>query len=203
MSEPTPIPGFPDYGATRDGQIWSQKKGDWRSLALSELAPGSYLKVNLSVDGVQFTRRVAYLMAITFIGPRPEPSFGQRVEINHKDLNKQNNADWNLEYLPQLANIDHALKARGHCGVKTAETYLSEMLAALRTVLRREHRRDPIPGMPRYGERMDNHKLSNDAVLCMRALYGVLSLAALGRYFGVSKNTVWRVVHGLKWRHVE
>src|ERR1700738_3197244 len=195
IDEPTPIPGFDDYGATRDGQIWSRKKGDWwSSLALSEIAPSSYLKVNLSVDGVQRTFRVAHLVARTFIGQRPAALDGQRIDINHKDLNKQNNSDWNLEYVTQLDNINHALKAHGFPGVKTATDHLSEMLRCLRTVLRREHRRMPISPGHCCGVRMRNHKLSNDDVRLMRALAGDHSLAELGRRFGVSKNTVWRVI---------
>jgi hypothetical protein len=199
MSDPTPIPGFEDYGATRDGQIWSHKSGAWKARKLtSKNGPDGYLKLNISGK----TERVADLVARTFIGPRPASQFGERVEINHKDLNKQNNADWNLEYLTQLENVDHALKARGLPGVKTAERHLTEMLAALRTVLRREHRRVRIPRGHRRGEQMTNRRLSNEDVLDMRALHGVLSLAAIGRQFGVSKQTVWRVVHGLKWGHL-
>ena len=47
--EPTPIPGFADYGATPDGRIFSQKLGGkWRKLALHTKGKGGdYLKVKL------------------------------------------------------------------------------------------------------------------------------------------------------------
>jgi len=193
--EPKPIPGLPDYGATPDGRIWSHKSGKWKErVTMSKCGPGGYLKLNIYGK----TERVADLVAITFIGPRPQALPGQRIEINHKDLNKQNNAVSNLEYLAQLHNIDHALKAVGKHGVKSAEVLLAEMLASIRSSLRRGRR--PAPRGQCHGEWMPNRKLSIIAVRRMRTLHGVLPLSAIAKQFGVSKATAWRVCRGLDWR---
>jgi hypothetical protein len=51
-------------------------------------------------------RYVAILVALTFIGPKPN----SEIEVNHKDLNYLHNCDWNLEYLSGLQNIHHAIE---------------------------------------------------------------------------------------------
>ena len=50
------------------------------------------------------------LVAVAFNGPRPK-----RLEINHKDADKQNNTPDNLEYVTTQENIHHAIKLGLHC----------------------------------------------------------------------------------------
>lgn len=44
-------------------------------------------------------------------------------------------------------------------------------------------------------------KLTPAAVLEIRALHGVESLAAIGSRFGVTKQAIYKVVHGRSWSH--
>lgn len=67
-----------------------------------------YLLVQLSRPGKRHTYRVNKIVARKFIGPCPEGK-----EVNHKDLNKQNNRDNNLEYVTHVGNLQHAID----CGV--------------------------------------------------------------------------------------
>ncbi len=47
-------------------------------------------------------------------------------------------------------------------------------------------------------------KLSEDTVRVIRAeVERGASQASLARHYGVHKQTIWRVVHGKKWRHVQ
>lgn len=62
-----------------------------------------YLQVKLSVNGKPFNAKVHAVIANTWIGPRPEGAI-----IEHKDLNKHNNAVHNLEYISQRENVARA-----------------------------------------------------------------------------------------------
>jgi len=71
---------------------------------------GGYLRLTLySPDPLSNeTTSVHILVAAAFIGPRPAPRDGYRVEVNHKDGVKLNCRHSNLEYLTQLENAQHA-----------------------------------------------------------------------------------------------
>lgn len=62
-----------------------------------------YLVVNLSKDGEHDCKRVSRLVAIAFV-PNPD----NKPEVNHKDGDKLNNNDWNLEWNTTSENIQHA-----------------------------------------------------------------------------------------------
>jgi len=70
------------------------------------LKPGKdrkgYLRVFLSVKSKQYSRRVHRLIAKTFI---PNPL--NLPQVNHKDCDKENNNDWNLEWSTNLDNMRH------------------------------------------------------------------------------------------------
>lgn len=64
--------------------------------------PGGYLMVVLSRNGKEKNCLVHRLVALAFIGDRPD------LSINHKDGNKRNNRPSNLEYLTLADNNKHA-----------------------------------------------------------------------------------------------
>jgi len=76
-----------------------------RVLKAHEVAPGSYLVVQLWRDGRPSTRLVHCLVAAAFIRPCPPGH-----EVNHKDGDKQQPAAWNLEYLTRPDNMRHAYR---------------------------------------------------------------------------------------------
>ena len=104
------IPGFPGYGATFDGRIWSSRKGEWRVVAPSRGSHRStaqgYLKVGLGTASGRKYPQVHTLIALTFIGPKPEG-----MQVDHIDGNCLNNAASNLEYVTQSENLRRAIKA--------------------------------------------------------------------------------------------
>ena len=67
------------------------------------VATGGYLIVTLSRDGKQTTRCVHHLVALAFIGERPEG-----CAIHHKNGCKDDNRAENLEYVTDSVNIQHA-----------------------------------------------------------------------------------------------
>lgn len=56
-------------------------------------------------------RTVHSLVAEAFLGPRPAPRDGYRIEANHIDGVKSNCRSGNLEWLTQLENAHHAAQA--------------------------------------------------------------------------------------------
>jgi hypothetical protein len=73
---------------------------------LLTLTPNSqgYLVVKYTHNGVQYTRKIHRLVAITYI---PNP-FNKRT-VNHRDGKKDNNFWWNLEWATHKENIRHAM----------------------------------------------------------------------------------------------
>lgn len=71
--------------------------------------PSGYLSVNLACCGKQVTRFIHVLVAEAFI---PKPDY--RVEVNHLDGDKTNNAVHNLEWMTHKENIQHAFKSGLH-----------------------------------------------------------------------------------------
>lgn len=100
MTNWRPIPSFPKYEASSEGQI--RRIGKARALAPSASGHG-YLKVVVFRGGPRVTRKVHTLVAEAFLGPRPAGH-----ETNHIDCDKHNNAVANLEYVTRAQNMAHA-----------------------------------------------------------------------------------------------
>jgi hypothetical protein len=64
-----------------------------------------YVYLNLYKNNKEHPRKVHRLVMEAFLGP-------SRMEINHKDADKENNSLSNLEYCTRLENMAHA-KANG------------------------------------------------------------------------------------------
>jgi len=71
-----------------------------------------YSCVSLQKDGKRKTMLIHRIVMEAFSKEPKKPT------VNHKDCNKQNNYDWNLEWATIKENIDHAMKngLRGFCG---------------------------------------------------------------------------------------
>lgn len=115
-----PIPGHPDYLASPDGRIYSEKSR--RYLSLSNCNQFGYFQVQLWRNGTKVTKKVHRLIAQAFI-PNPK----KLPFINHKDGNKWNNHVRNLEWCTNAENQAHAKKlglnafGERHGGAKLTE----------------------------------------------------------------------------------
>lgn len=91
------IPGT-TYYACRKGNIYNQK----RKQLIPFFDSHGYLQVSIYKEGKKKNSLVHRLVAKTFIeNPKGLP------QINHKDLNKENNAMDNLEWCDARYNIQH------------------------------------------------------------------------------------------------
>ena len=98
MNEMKEIPGYPLVFAGDDGHIYSAIRGGLRRLAERDNGRG-YMRAQVGGR----PRAVHRLVMVTFHGPRPEG-----MEVNHKDGDKLNNRQDNLEYTTRSKNMKHA-----------------------------------------------------------------------------------------------
>jgi hypothetical protein len=104
-----PIPGFPGYEASNSGGIRSYFRSSSKTLAVEPhgLRPKTdhrgYLAVTLYRERRRAHRTVHSLVALTFVGPRPDG-----MDVNHIDADKTNARASNLEYVTRRDNIRHA-----------------------------------------------------------------------------------------------
>lgn len=97
-----PIEGYEGrYRVTRDGKVWSTRRGAFLAPYLSR-----YLLVVLCKDGKSKTHRVHRLVASAYL----RPVAGKNV-VNHKDGDKTNNAVENLEWVTMDENKNHAVNS--------------------------------------------------------------------------------------------
>lgn len=102
------IPKFSRYEASNLGRIRSTnyKNSGKVKILKPALAKDGYLKTMLLNDcGKYCSWTVHRFITLTFLGEKP-----QKLEINHKDGNKLNNAIDNLEYVTKSENLLHAYK---------------------------------------------------------------------------------------------
>jgi hypothetical protein len=121
-----PIPGFPDMTISRDGQIW--RNGKKKS---TPVAKNGYRVVVNSVNNKSVTKTVHSLMALTFIGPRPDG-----CEVLHINGNRLDNSVDNLRYGTRSENMQDALShGTATIGTKNKQAKLNtESLAKVRAM---------------------------------------------------------------------
>lgn len=110
------IPGFPGYLATPDGRIWSTK-GAGRYLKPAIDSRG-YRRVSIRLDGKSLTRTVHTLIALTYLGPRPDG-----LEICHNDGDPMNNSAHNLRYDTHSSNMLDKAKHGTNVSANAAKTH--------------------------------------------------------------------------------
>jgi len=101
----TQIPGYSRYWIIRAGDIWSTLIGDWIRPSIS---PSGYWIVALIPDGSSYSRsqRLHKLVNATYHGAMP-PQEG--MVCNHKDGNKLNPHEENVEWATLSENSVHAV----------------------------------------------------------------------------------------------
>jgi hypothetical protein len=96
------IPGYPDYLATIDGKIWSNKTNKELKVMLGK---NGYYQVNLSNKGNVKRFSLHRLIAITFLN-----NIDKKQQVNHINGIKTDNRLENLEWSTRSENMKHAYK---------------------------------------------------------------------------------------------
>lgn len=159
------------YEASSIGRIRRIRggRGATAGRVLSQKPPNStndYCRVQLCRFDIKRTYAVHVLVAEAFHGKRPRGKFP-----NHKDLNKLNNCESNLEWLTQRQNCRHAIKNGRHGG------------AAL------------------LGGKNGRAKLTSIQVREIIAQKGKIGQRVLATLCGVSKSAIQFIHQGKHWKH--
>jgi hypothetical protein len=102
-----PIPGHEDnYMVSTEGRIKSRRREGARGGLLKlPLGGHGYLQVNLFRDGEPVKCRVHQLVALTFLGPRPDG-----MQVRHLDGDRTNSRLANLAYGTLSENMQDMIK---------------------------------------------------------------------------------------------
>ena len=103
------IPGLENYYATKDGEIWSSKRGKLKKMSIKTKNKKGYLHVILRKNGKSITKTLHTLILTTFSGIRPEG-----LQCRHLDGNKLNNNLSNLVWGTASENQQDAVKHGTH-----------------------------------------------------------------------------------------
>lgn len=117
-----PIPGFPKYYATIDGEIISYRRGKRRIMKQSNSK--GYLVVTLFDEYSNNFRRYVHQCVLEANG------FFRSIEKNqvrHKDNNRTNNTLENLEWATQIVNQSDRLKAGTDVSTIRSQRYWSNV----------------------------------------------------------------------------
>ena len=87
-----PVPGFPGYSVTSDGDVY----GPEGKLSPRKDADG-YLRVDMRLDGKRFTRFVHSIVSLAF--------HGSAKEVDHKDGDRTHDTAANLEPVSHEENM--------------------------------------------------------------------------------------------------
>lgn len=89
--------------ATEDGEIYSSKIRNYLSKRIDKYG---YYVVTFKINKKTVSRYVHRLVAQAFVKNKDN-----KPQVNHKDSNKLNNSVTNLEWVTQLENNLHSIKA--------------------------------------------------------------------------------------------
>jgi hypothetical protein len=111
-SRVSPIPNFPGYFATDEGQILSYKRGVAR-IRQAHLSGSRYLILSLWNNGVATNRSVHSLVLEAFVGPRPTPLHQVRHLNGIRIDNRLENLAWGTASENANDRKDHGTQVLG------------------------------------------------------------------------------------------
>ena len=177
------IPEFPDYAASRDGQI-KRVHVDARCHRLTgkplvqSVSKAGYAQVTLCDNGVRKSRRVNRVVCAAFHDPAPT----DRHHAAHNDGDRLNNCSSNLRW---AIGVENSADKVAHGTDTSGDRHWSRRKPECR---------------PR-GIGHGRARLNDDAVRAIRS--DNRSQRAIAKYHGVSQRTIWMIKANMIWSHVE
>lgn len=212
MEEWRPIEGFEGhYEVSSEGRVRSitrtvlvkTRKGGttyqtYRGQILRQIENDSYLYVGLSKQRKLHQLAVHRLVAAAFI-PNPE----NKAEVNHKDLNKQNNNVENLEWVTKSENMQHAASMGLLSYEKTPEHRRKISEARKKIKMSEEHKQAFINGGRKYMQSEEGREMARQRMIdrykplwvpvhCVETNQDFESIQEAASVTGVTRETVER-----------
>jgi hypothetical protein len=125
-----------------------------------------YLQVILTKNRIHKIYTIHRLVANAFILPVENKNF-----INHKDTNKLNNNDWNLEWCTAKENTEHAMNNNLMDWSKVCK-----------------------------GEKHGRHKLNELQVKEIKSKLIEYSDTELSKQYNINRTTIWQIRKGINWK---
>jgi uncharacterized protein (DUF433 family) len=190
------------YGVSSLGRVRSERDDRntyfGRILSPGTNGPSGYLVVNLSRNNKQELRTVHGLVAEAFIGERP-----LGYEVNHRDGDKRNNADTNLEYVTSSRNKKHAAET----GLLTFQKIPRADIPAIRERFKRETAEQiaadygvTAAAIHNVTHHVRGNKLTPDDVRAIRAACAAgATQSEVARRYSVTRGMVGHIVRREAW----
>lgn len=106
------VPGYTDYRITANGDVYSAHTGERKRASEGQ---HGYFEISVTSDaGKGMSIGIHRLMALTFVD---YPADVRTMFVDHVDMNKQNNAPSNLEWVTQTENLRRARENRTEEGL--------------------------------------------------------------------------------------
>lgn len=166
------IPGFPNYLASRDGQIMSIARGKPRIMK-QRLDRYGYAMIRA---GRNRRLKVHRAVCLAFNGPCPEG-----LECAHLDDDKTNNSADNLVWATRLENMVHRF---------------GEVSSRVRKPTPKG------PGQPRGERHGRARLSAQQVIAIRDSIKSGVTQRALAEQFGVARRTIGSIAEGKSWRHV-
>jgi hypothetical protein len=103
---------YPYYQASNKGNIrsldkWIESRGIWKrgKILSKHVSSRGYYQVGLTINGKTKTVKCSILVCLAW----HKNPLNKKV-VNHKDTNKLNDCEWNLEWNTQKENVEHAIR---------------------------------------------------------------------------------------------
>ena len=103
-----PVPGFPGYSVSENGQVHSARTD---KLLKPNRTPKGYLYVSLMFEGKAHSKYIHELVLITFKGVRPEGNEGRHLN-GDKEVNTVSNLAWGTPEQNRQDNVLNGVKTR-------------------------------------------------------------------------------------------
>jgi hypothetical protein len=129
-----------------------------------------YLKVMLNIHSKKYQFSVHRIVAEHFV---PNPY--DKPQVNHRDTNKLNNYEWNLEWVTNAENMEHAIQndlIKTTFGEQRSNAKLTE---------------NDVRYIKTHYEKGRGKMNSN----------------YFAKRYGVHKTTIQQIINGKKWKHIQ
>lgn len=203
------VPGFPDYYATRSGEVYSSRDGKMKLLK-PEITKHGYARCRVFNEARILRTGIHRIIAMTFIPRHNETD----ILVNHKNGNKLDNRAENLEWCTASYNSRHAFHVLkcNRIPAKVSDNHVAEIRrlyaagippiellrryavsdATIYRIITSQSPYNTVENMPRICQK---RKVTEDEVEAIRALHagGMKQVEIIAKY-GLGCSTISQII---------